>query len=158
MNEQYLTILQESLQKKIQILDEIYRLCEYQGAILAEESVDYDKFDVCVDDKDICIEQLNRLDDGFEQLYSRVSEELLNNKEKYKDWIVTTKGLIAQITEKSVAIQAAEKRNKLSVEAAFNNGRKSIGQSKKSVKVAMDYYRNMSRTGVITSQYMDKKK
>ena len=41
MNEQYLTILQESLQKKIQILDEIYRLCEYQGAILAEESVDY---------------------------------------------------------------------------------------------------------------------
>lgn len=158
MNEQYLTILQESLQKKLEILDEIQRLCEMQNAILSEESVDYEKFDVCVDDKDICIEQLSRLDDGFEQLYNKVSAELQENKDKYRDWIAKTKELISQITEKSVAIQAQETRNKQSIESAFRAERKGIGQSKKTVRAAMDYYRNMSKTSVVTSQYLDKRK
>lgn len=158
MSGQYLTILEESLRKKNQILDEIQRICDYQSALLNSESIDYDKYDMYVDDKDVCIEQLNRLDEGFEQLYNKVREELQDNKSMYKDWINTAKELISQITEKSVAIQAQELRNKQTLENIFNKERAGLGKGKKSVKAAMDYYRNMSKTNVITSQYMDKKK
>lgn len=158
MSGQYLTILQESLRKKIQILDEVQRICDYQSELLNADSIDYEKFDQYVDDKDICIEQLNQLDEGFEQLYNRVREELQNNKAQHAEWINTAKELIAQITEKSVAIQAKELRNKQTLETVFNKERANLGKGKKSVKAAMDYYRNMSKTNVITSQYMDKKK
>lgn len=158
MNGQYLTILEESLRKKIHILDEIQRICDYQSELLASESIDYDKYDGYVDDKDICIEQINRLDEGFEQLYNKVREELQSNKSVYAGWINTAKELISQITEKSVAIQAQEQRNKKTLENVFNKERANLGKGKKSVKAAMDYYRSMSKTNVITSQYMDKKK
>lgn len=158
MNGQYLTILEESLRKKNHILDEIQRICDYQSELLNAESIDYDKYDMYVDDKDICIEQINKLDEGFEQLYNKVREELQDNKSEYADWINTAKELISQITEKSVAIQAQELRNKQTLERVFNKERASLGKGKKSVKAAMDYYRSMSKTNVITSQYMDKKK
>lgn len=158
MNRQYLTILQESLQKKIRILDEIQRICEYQSELLTKDSVDYEQFDRYVDDKDICIEQLNQLDEGFEQLYNKVREELQQNKALHTDWIKTVKELISVITEKSVAIRAQELRNKQALESVFNKERANLGKGKKSVKAAMDYYRNMSKTNVVTSQYMDKKK
>lgn len=158
MNGQYLTILQDSLQKKLQILDEIQRICDYQGEILEKQPVEYEKFDQCVDDKDICIEQLNHLDEGFEQLYEQVREELQNHKAEHADWIRTTKELIARVTEKSVAIQAREARNKQSLETIFRKEREGLGKGKKSVKAAMDYYRNMSNSAAVTSRYMDQKK
>lgn len=158
MNGQYLTILKESLQKKNQILDEIQRICDYQATVLDSAPIDYEKFDGYVDDKDICIKQLTRLDEGFEQLYNRVREELIDNKEAYADWIREVKALIAEITEKSVAIRTQESRNKQAVENVFRKERENMGKGKKSMKAAMDYYRNMNNTNVVTSQYMDKKK
>lgn len=158
MNGQYLTILTESLHKKIQILEEILRICDYQGKVLETAPIDYEKFDMYVDDKDICISQLTKLDEGFEQVYDKVREELQNNKDAYGDWIREAKELITQITEKSVAIQTQESRNKLALENAFHKEREGLGKGKKSMKAAMDYYRNMNRTNVVTSQYMDKKK
>ena len=158
MNGQYLTILTEGLRKKIQILDEIQRICDYQGKVLETTPIDYEKFDMYVDDKDVCIVQLTRLDEGFEQVYEKVRTELQDNKDKYADWIRETKELITQITERSVAIQTQESRNKQAVENAFRKERENMGKGKKSMKAAMDYYRSMNGTGVITSQYMDKKK
>lgn len=158
MNGHYLTILQDSLRKKLDVLEEIQRICQIQSDILATEPIDFDKFDQGVDDKDICIEQLNRLDEGFEQLYERVSEELKAHKTEYTAWISETKKLIEQIMEKSVAIQAQEARNKQAVEAAFQKEKGNLGKGKKSMKAAMDYYRSMSKTNVNTSQFMDKKK
>ena len=158
MNGQYLTILTESLRKKIQILDEILRICDYQGKVLEMSPIDYEKFDMYVDDKDVCIKQLTRLDEGFEQVYEKVRMELQTNKDMYADWIRETKELITQITEKSVAIQTQESRNKLAVENVFRKEREGMGKGKKSMKAAMDYYRSMNGTHVNTSQYMDKKK
>lgn len=158
MSDQYLTILQESLHKKIQILDEIQRICDYQGTILEKEPVDFEKFDQCVDDKDICIEQLNQLDEGFERLYEKVREKLQDHREEHAEWIRTTKELITCITEKSVAIQTREARNKQTLETVFRKEREGFGKGKKSVKAAMDYYRNMNHAAGVTSQYMDQKK
>ena len=40
----------------------------------------------------------------------------------------------------------------------FRKEREGFGKGKKSVKAAMDYYRNMNHAAGVTSQYMDQKK
>ena len=158
MSEQYLNILMDSLVKKNNILDEIQRLCKQQSDILAAEEVDFERFDSCMDNKDVCIEQLNTLDEGFETLYERIRDELQEHREAHADWISKVQKLITEITEKSVAIQAQEERNKKAVEAAIQKERQTYNMGKRSVQVATQYYKNMSNTSVIPPQYMDKKK
>ena len=82
MSEQYLVIMQESLKKKIDTLDEIIRISKIQSEALETEPIDFEAFDRCMDDKDICIEQLSLLDKGFESLYQKVACELKNNASK----------------------------------------------------------------------------
>lgn len=158
MNEQYLTVLQEGLHKKNKLLDEILSISNQQSEFLAATPVSFEDFDRCVDDKDLCIEQLNKLDEGFEVLYDKVREELKGNKERYKVWIAETQKLISQVVEKSVAVQAIEKRNKQAVETALRKERESLGKGKRSAQTAMSYYRNMSGGNVASSQFMDQKK
>ena len=57
MNKQYVTALEESLEKKIRVLDEIYRISRLQTEILDKKPMDFERFDAYVDDKDICIEK-----------------------------------------------------------------------------------------------------
>lgn len=158
MSEQYLNILRESLEKKLSVLDEILRISQNQSDILTTEPVDFEQFDQCVDDKDICIEQLEKLDEGFELVYEKVKQELYNHREQYTAWIADTQKMIAQIMEKSVAIQAQEARNKQAVEQVMQKERRGYGKGKRSAKAAMDYYRHMNNTQVVEPQFMDQKK
>lgn len=158
MSEQYLNILQESLEKKLSVLDEILRISHKQSDILTMEPVDFEQFDRCVDDKDICIEQLEKLDEGFEMVYEKVKQELHAHREQYAAWIADTQKMIAQIMERSVAIQAQEARNKQAVEQVLQKERRGYGKGKRSAKAAMDYYRHMSNTQVVDPQFMDQKK
>lgn len=158
MTEQYLNILQDSLRKKKDVLEEIERLCRLQSEILGADPVDYDKFDQVVDDKDVCIEQLVKLDEGFELLYERVRCELQGKKEQYAAWIRETQRLITEVMDRSVAIQTLESRNRVAVERAIYRERQGIGKGKRSLNVAMDYYRSMSNSHVVQPQYMDQKK
>lgn len=158
MSKQYVTVLEESLKKKIHVLDEIYRICQLQTEAINKEPAELKIFDRYVDDKDICIEKLNKLDEGFEILYERVSQELKENKAAYAEQIAHMQELISQITDKSTAIQALEERNKKAVEDTLFRERKELGKGKRSLNAAKSYYRSMSGAGVTQSRYMDKKK
>lgn len=158
MSEQYLIILLESLKKKDSVLGEILRISQRQNVILSSVPVDFEEFDRCVDDKDICIEQIVKLDAGFETLYQNVGIELREQKHKYASEIKELQKWIQAVTEKSVSIEALEKRNKALVEETLQKRRREMGDGKRSVKAAMTYYRNMNYTNVVSPQYMDKKK
>lgn len=157
MSEQSILVLKESLEKKIRVLDEIYRLSQYQKELLSVKPVDYKQFDTYVEDKDVCIENLNKLDEGFELLYNRVAEELKEHRSQYKQLIQDLQELIGQITDKSVAIQALEERNKQTLQQVLLEERRELGKGRRSVSVAQNYYKNMSRTGLGDSQFMDQK-
>ena len=111
-----------------------------------------------MDDKDICIEKLKKLDEGFEILYEKVAQELKGNRAMYADQIAHMQELITVITDKSTAIQVLEERNKKAVEDVLCRERKELGKGKRSLNVAMNYYRNMSGAGIAQPSYMDKKK
>lgn len=158
MLDNYLNILEDSLTKKLSLLKQIDEVSDVQTELLKQESLDIKRFDATVDEKDDFIVELNKLDDGFEALYEKVREELLQNRNKYEQQIKRLQNLIGQITEKSVSIQAKESRNKAALEKYFMQEKRNIGEGRRSAKAALDYYQNMSNTFSPTSRFMDQKK
>ena len=158
MTESYLNILQESLEKKLQVMAEIQKYSLLQQEIFQSEEADLEKYDEYVDKKDELLEKLTALDNGFETLYKGLSEELQGNRERYAGQIRRLQELVTKVTEDSVAIQAQEKRNKKLVEDYFRRARAGIAQNRRSSRAAYDYYRSMSGSGVETSQLYDTKK
>ena len=113
MIENYLNIMNESLQKKNTLLDKITENCEKQEALLKQEELSFPEFDALMTEKDRQAAELSKLDDGFEVLYEKVKEQLQNGKEQYRQQILSMQALIKEITEKSnhiqARVQAAEK-------------------------------------------------
>lgn len=159
MAEQYITILEDSLKRKKEVLDEIIKKNEEQKKILEAEGFDIEAFDKNTDEKGGLIDKLNLLDSGFEKIYEHVKEELAENKEKYAEQIKNMQELIREITERSVSIQAAEQRNRKQVEAKFREEREKIQLGKSSMKVARQYYNNMNKiSGGSGAVFFDGKK
>ena len=158
MTGNYLTLLEESLRRKLQVMEEIQKYNMRQQEIFQSGEVDIDKFDEYVSEKGVLIDKLTALDSGFEKLYAKVSEELQGSREQYADQIRTLQGLVTQVTDRSVDIQAQEARNKKLVEDAFRRERDGIKIGRKSTKAAIGYYKTMSKTAVVAPQFMDSKK
>ena len=97
------------------------------------------------------------MDNGFEKLYANVAEELKGNREQYAEQIRTLQGLVTEVTDTSVAIQAQEARNKKLIEDFFIKERKNLHMNRKTSKAAIDYYRTMNKSAVMMPQFMDSK-
>lgn len=157
MTENYLNVLEESLQKKLQIMAKIQEYSLSQQALFQSEDVELDKYDEYVDCKGELIEQLTALDNGFEALYQRVAEELEGGREKYTEQIKRLQALVTRVTEQSVTIQAQEARNKRLVESYFSKQRKEIKHNRVAAKAAYDYYKSMNNSNHVPPQFMDSK-
>lgn len=112
----YLQVLEESLRKKLAALDRVESLCVEQEKLLKAPSFSEEAFDASMEEKGALIDELNRLDEGFESLYGHIREELPAQKEKYKTQIAALQQLVKDVTDKSVSIQAQEARNKALME------------------------------------------
>ena len=158
MLNQYLTILIESLQKKSKVLEDISAYNERQSQLFKSGDASLESFDGLVEEKGKLIDALVKLDEGFETLYERIADEVVANKDLYADQIRQLQEWIKKVTDQSVAIQAQEARNKDLVENYFRNQRQQLKSKKQSSQVAINYYKNMSRTSVVPPQFLDSKK
>lgn len=157
MLKDYLLILEESLQKKLNILLDIEQINQEQMEIMQTDPVDLEKYDACVDKKDGCIKELEKLDEGFETVYDNIKAELSTQKDSHRGEIKRIQELIGEIMDKSVSVQAQEERNRQLVSTFFKKERQNIGQGRKSSQAALNYYRNMSNTNVAPPYVIDKK-
>lgn len=157
-DKEYLAILQQSLEKKIQVLDLIIEKNKEQRILFTDETLPPERLDENVKEKGELIDQLNQLDAGFEQVYNRVKEILGNDKESYRDEIKRMQELIREITDKSTMIQAQERRNYDLAVQKFSAVKKEIRQARTTTKAASQYYKNMSKMNVVDSQFLDQKK
>ena len=142
--EQYLNVLKDSLIKKERILLNLLDKSEEQADVVKQNEVDWDYFTKLVDEKGELVEELLKLDEGFDFLYQRIKENLENNKENYKDMIKEIQELIKSVTQKSADLQVLEIRNKRLIEGTFANTRNEIKKSKLSQSAAIQYYRKES--------------
>lgn len=152
----YLNMLKDSLIKKEKILIDLQAKSEEQGELVKAQEVDWDEFTRLVDEKGELVEEIVKLDEGFETLYERIKESLAGNKDKYIRIIEEIQVLVKSVTEKGAKLEATEYRNKTAIEAAFSNTRKEIRQSKLGQKAAADYYNKMNKINTIDPQMLDK--
>ncbi len=155
--ENQLTILAESLEKKKQVLTRIQEYNKQQERVFTAEVVDMSGFDAAVEEKGRLIEELTKLDIGFEILYEKVAEQLQKNRAEYATEIQGIQQQITVITEMSMAIQAQEKRNKHLIEQYFARERSALQENRKSSKAAYDYYKKVNNVAHTPAQFVDSK-
>ena len=157
MTESYISILDESLDKKISILDAITELNGQQTALLENTTLDWDALEKLAEQKSELVDKLNAMDEGFQLVYNNVKNELENNRENYSQEIKALQGKIAQIMEKSSHIMAEEERNKEKIKKQLSARRKEITSVKKNSQYAANYYKTMNKLSD-EPVFMDKKK
>lgn len=157
-DKEYIAVMLQSLFKKREILDLIIEKNREQKVLFLEENSDPDRLEENMQEKSRLVDQLNQLDEGFQQLYDRIKPALLEQKDCFQQEIVNMKQLITEITEKSATIQAQEHRNRDLAVKRFASVKENIRQARTSNKVASQYYQSMSRINVGDSHFMDSKK
>lgn len=158
MMNNYLQILQDSLVKKLEVLAQIEQKSLEQSNMIKGTDVDLALVDSNMDEKAKLIEQVLSLDEGFESIYEKIREDLLPNKERYKNEIASLQKMIEKVTEKSASIQAIEARNKAEMEVVFNKQKKNLQGKRNAMSVAKDYYQNMNKVKHVSPQFLDQKK
>ena len=157
MDNSYIDMMIDSMNKKIAILNQLIDKTENQKDIFKDDTEpDWDKFDALIDEKDE-LNNLTELDNGFETLFNRVKEELTNNKDKYASKIALMQNLISEVTNLSTKLEALETRNKSLIEQKVAAGRQNLRTSKVSSQVAMNYYNKMNKINNVDPQLMDMK-
>lgn len=156
-NSNYLMIMVESLSKKINILEQLLSYTKEQEALLEEEEWSMEEFQQLLDKKGELIDVLNTMDEGFEQVYERMEEEINGNKEKYTTEILLMQQRIKMITDLSIKLQELEYKNKEKIEAEFSKKRNEIKNFRQSKDSVNKYYRTMSKTQIVDSAFLDKK-
>ena len=158
MNQSGAQILLQSLEKKNELLDKMILQNSVQEGILKQEEFDMDAFDESIDSQSTYVEELDKLDRGFEAVYDRVREELMQNRERYRTEIARMKEQIQQITDKIVTINAGNMRNKMLAENQFKKKQQAIGTGISKNRAAVNYYNNMNNLNYVKPQFYDNKK
>lgn len=150
--ESQLSILQESLEAKRQVLLEIQEYNKKQEAVFSAEEVDMSLFDESIEEKGRLIEKLTLLDDGFDAMYQKLAQELEGNREQYADRIRVIQQQIKEITDLGVSIQAQEARNKSLIESFFSRERKSMHRNLQNSAKAYNFYKSMSSLNAASNE------
>ena len=156
--EALLQILQDSLEKKIDLLGTIEEKSKEQEMIIKKENFTFQEMDENMEEKSKLIEQLSLLDNGFETLYEKIRKELLENKEQYRIQIEEIKNLIVEVTARGASIEAIEARNKAAIEAYFSREKKELQKRKNVSSVARSYYQTAKQMNNVVPQFLDTKK
>lgn len=153
-----LDMLEESLEKKLEILNQIEEQNEKQRDVLQDlVKVNENAFDETVEIKGKLIEQLLSLDEGFQSLFDKVKSEVGTDKKRYSDQIKRMQRLIQEITGMSASVEAAEHRNKKLAEKYFSSARERMNQNRQSSSAAFNYYQTMNNFKNIPPQFYDTK-
>lgn len=158
MTENYLQIMTESLEKKLEVLDKVYELNKRQLAASTKRPFDTEEYDGIMDEKGGLIDELNRLDEGFTSTYELVREEVQHNPDKYREKVQVMQELVREAVARGVSIEAQEQRNKASMEAALTAKRQEIRERRVTASAATKYYSAVSKLNTVDPQLMDSKK
>ncbi len=150
--ESQLSILQESLAAKCQVLLEIQEYNRKQEAVFMADEVDMSLFDEAIEEKERLIQKLNILDDGFEVMYEKLEKELQGNREKYAGQIRILQQQVKQITDLGISIQAQEARNKALIENYFSRERANVHKNLQNSARAYKFYKSMSGLNSASNQ------
>ncbi len=152
-----LEMLEKCLMCKDELLTKIYEETREQEAILDTDPFSEEAFDGTLQRKEEHIEKLAQYDQGFEQIFARIKDEVIANKERYRTPVENMQRLIGEVTEKAMRIRSLEQKNRVKLEIYFNSRRQQIKNFNVSNRTVSNYYKSMSSGGKADAYFMDKK-
>lgn len=153
----YLDLMFTSLLKKERALKSILDITKIQEELLNKNTLDEVSFLNTLDKKGLLIEEVNKLDEGFNLTYERIEVAIKNAPSLYEERIRKLQDIIKTVTDKSVEIEVSERRNKVKFELLINKSKEKVRNYNISNSVANSYYKNMVGAGSETF-FIDKKK
>ena len=158
-SKEYIKMLSDSLDKKVELLRQLQGLNQEQKNILEDSESTPDMLDDNIEKKSDIIERLDKMDDGFQSLYDKVKDDLSSKREEYASEIKHMQEQIALVTDLSTDVQAKEMQNRELARAKFSHIRSQIRETKHGQKAVASYYASMmNNTGYEDSQFWDRKK
>lgn len=155
----YVSALQDSLNKKLDIMKQLLQLTREQSDILKQDSPDMEHFDEHMEKKGVLLEEMAELDKGFDVLFNKIGSELKEKKYQYQSQILQMQNAIRSITDCGVQLEGLEKRNRDAFQRYLTGARKEIKSFKVSNKTATSYYQNMANQHrEWQSYFLDQKK
>jgi len=154
----YVNILKNTLEKKLSVLQALLEATKRQTLIAEAEDFDLEVFETNMDQKDVLLEELETLDEGFDQVFQEIRKELEDNIDSYRSDIMQCQELIRQCTDLGVEIRATEERNRQRLEGVFSLQQKKLRQVKTNSKTVSSYYKTMNPAQNSDSYFMDQKK
>lgn len=155
-DEAYVRVLRESLEKKVELLQLISKENEVQSKVLKDPTSTPDELQATMDHKDVWVDQISTLDDGFSVIFDKVKPLLTEHKAKYRDDITAMQDLVREITDLTAQVRKQEQENYRLVEQKFAGIRKQVKKIRKSQSAVSNYYKAMN--GDYDSQFLDKSK
>lgn len=155
----YVDMMVDTLRHKKEILVFLLEKTRKQEALLKDDELEIERFEAIIEEKGQKIEELNRLDEGFDSLFKFVEKEITQNRMAYKAKIQTMQKLIGEVSELGIQIQALEHQNSGHFKVYLANQRKTIRDFHLNSKTASSYYQNMANTHKPEQSYFfDRKK
>ncbi|MDD5900882.1 MAG: flagellar export chaperone FlgN [Lachnospiraceae bacterium] len=151
-------VLEDTIQKKEQYLDELLSLTKGQESILLSEKFSMDDFTAFMDKKEPYITKISEYDAGFETVFAKIKPEMEQYKGEFELRIRALQQKIKSVLEKGAALCTLEEQNKTRLEYCLKDKKQEIKNFKKSSRTVSNYYKNMSGALSDQSFFMDKKK
>lgn len=154
----FVLMLRESLEKKVAILNHIIEENIIQKDILTDPESDPDELDNNLEKKGAYVDELVKLDDGFNSLFKAVEDIFLNNRSIYKEEIEKMRLLVEEITDLSTKIRLQETENYKLATEKFEGVKERVKKTRQSQQAVNTYYKNMMKVNYVDPQFMDNKK
>ena len=151
-------VLEDTIQKKEQYLDELLSLTRGQEQVLLAEKFSMDEFTSFMDQKEPYIKKISEFDAGFESVFAKMKPEMESYKKEFEPRIRSLQGKIKTVLEKGAALCTLEEQNKARLEYCLKDKKQEIKNFKKSSRTVSSYYKNMAGALSDQSFFMDKKK
>lgn len=107
-----LKILLEILQKKEILLNEIYNITINQNTVITSEKVNMVMFEEMIKEKRIRIDDINDMDEKFQNIFDNIKKDIARYKENYIEAIRELKKFINENINLKMKIELQEEKNR----------------------------------------------
>ena len=138
-------ILLDALERKKALLEEILEFTKEQSDLLAKEDLNTSSFNNIMSNKQVRIDKLIQIDEGFESAFDRIKSTLKSQPSLYKEAIGKMKQHITDVSDLGVEIQVTEMRNKQRFDLKSQNIKGDVKNFRNQKSAVSSYHNNYNK-------------
>ena len=153
-----INILIDSLIKKKSYLKEILEDSITQLEMVSSDNPSLEEFDCLVDHKSDLLDKIDRSDEGFDIVFKKIRNDLVEQKDMYAAEVRQMQDLIREILDLGSDIHKTEQQIKEKLSPVLKQHKSRLYKEKADGKAVMDYYKQANQMNYVSPAFLDQKK